>query len=145
MSNPCVPDSNCNYCGHLGNCSKKFCDYCGECNIEINSFPDCAFDLCNECLNELTTAMTKGLIKIDQRQPVIEQQYIEKVITVRKTITEAEREEIFIRDNRMCQICGSREKLQIDHIVPFSQGGTTAKENLQTLCKSCNCIKGTKT
>jgi len=144
MSSPGVPDSNCNYCGELSSCTRRLCDYCGECDVEINSFPDCDFDLCNECLAELAAAKIKGLIKADQRRPGIEKNYIEKVFVVRNTITEAEREAIFIRDNRQCVKCGSTKSLQIDHIIPFSQGGMTISENLQTLCKKCNCVKGCK-
>lgn len=48
------------------------------------------------------------------------------------------------RDNFRCQHCGKSPathpnvELHIDHIVPYSQGGETVSENLQTLCKECN-------
>lgn len=50
--------------------------------------------------------------------------------------------EIWERDNFTCRNCGSRHKLSIDHIIPVSKGGQTIKENLQTLCTSCNVKKG---
>jgi len=43
-----------------------------------------------------------------------------------------------------CWICGSTEKLTIDHIVPVSRGGDNSIENLTTLCKSCNSSKGSR-
>lgn len=47
-----------------------------------------------------------------------------------------------------CQACGSKPSphndvtLAIDHIVPFSWGGSDDPDNLQVLCEACNCSKG---
>ena len=52
------------------------------------------------------------------------------------------------RDNFKCRLCGASPAnnpeivLQIDHIVPWSKGGKTTIENLQTLCSNCNLGKG---
>lgn len=40
-----------------------------------------------------------------------------------------------------CAYCGSTENLEIDHIKPVAKGGTNNFENLQILCKQCNCRK----
>lgn len=45
-------------------------------------------------------------------------------------------------DRRRCVFCGSRQFLQVDHIVPWSLGGLTWFWNLATLCRSCNAVKG---
>lgn len=37
-----------------------------------------------------------------------------------------------------CLICGSKENLEIHHIVPISKGGTNEIENLAILCRKCN-------
>jgi hypothetical protein len=48
------------------------------------------------------------------------------------------------RDNFKCVFCGKSPatdfgtKLHIDHIVPFSRGGKSTLENLQSLCEECN-------
>lgn len=41
-----------------------------------------------------------------------------------------------------CVICGSKERIVKDHIVPIYQGGSDAITNLQPLCNSCNSRKG---
>jgi len=52
------------------------------------------------------------------------------------------------RDRFSCRACGRSPALQpglvlhIDHIVPWSQGGLTVEQNLQTLCEQCNLGKG---
>lgn len=46
-----------------------------------------------------------------------------------------------------CALCGTTKEmspLDIDHIVPRSQGGKTKFENLQVLCARCNRAKGNK-
>jgi len=48
------------------------------------------------------------------------------------------------RDNFKCKACGASParnpdiELQVDHIFPWSKGGATVMENLQTLCSVCN-------
>lgn len=54
------------------------------------------------------------------------------------------------RDNFKCVYCGKSPathincELHIDHIEPFSKGGKTKLENLQTSCKECNLGKSNK-
>jgi hypothetical protein len=48
------------------------------------------------------------------------------------------------RDNFKCCACGSSPaitlgvELHVDHVHPWSEGGETVLENLQTLCSKCN-------
>ena len=56
-------------------------------------------------------------------------------------ISAATRVDVLRRDNYRCVFCGvsaRKAELEIDHIVPFSNGGSNAMNNLQTLCKACN-------
>ena len=54
------------------------------------------------------------------------------------------RYEVLKRDNFKCCACGASPakdpsvELHVDHIVPWSKGGETTLENLQTLCSKCN-------
>lgn len=49
-----------------------------------------------------------------------------------------------------CQACGSKPnpqndvELHIDHIVPYSKGGTDTASNFQVLCAKCNTSKGNR-
>ncbi len=55
---------------------------------------------------------------------------------------------VLSRDHFRCVFCGVSPandiyaELQVDHIIPFSKGGETVPDNLQTLCKDCNIGKG---
>ena len=40
-----------------------------------------------------------------------------------------------------CGFCGSIENLTVDHIKPYSKGGTHDLSNLQCLCSKCNRMK----
>jgi hypothetical protein len=44
-------------------------------------------------------------------------------------------------DRHRCAHCGSPDRLQIDHVIPWSLGGLTALFNLVTLCDVCNRTK----
>ena len=47
--------------------------------------------------------------------------------------------EVFKRDNYTCQYCGEvGGKLEADHIIPFSKGGSDDIINLLTSCRKCN-------
>lgn len=54
------------------------------------------------------------------------------------------RAQVLIRDNCICRMCGASPakdpsvNLHADHIRPWSKGGETVLENLQTLCEKCN-------
>jgi 5-methylcytosine-specific restriction endonuclease McrA len=54
-----------------------------------------------------------------------------------------QRERVFMRDGRACQLCGTDEgEMHIDHIIPRKSGGDHSLDNLRVLCKTCNLRKG---
>jgi hypothetical protein len=59
----------------------------------------------------------------------------------RHRIPEKVRIEIWQRDGGKCAKCGSREKLEYDHIVPLSKGGSNTARNIELLCEKCNRTK----
>lgn len=65
-----------------------------------------------------------------------------------KTRVRFSRHNIFLRDDNTCQYCARRlprTELNLDHVVPRSQGGTTTWENVVCSCIVCNLRKGSKT
>ena len=65
------------------------------------------------------------------------------LVDARRVAGKCLRFQVFQRDNFTCVICGrSPQKhgvaLTADHIFPWSRGGLTVIENLQTACEDCN-------
>lgn len=54
------------------------------------------------------------------------------------------RRSVFERDNNRCLQCETPDDLTLDHVVPWSLGGSDEPENLQTLCRSCNSRKSNR-
>ena len=54
-------------------------------------------------------------------------------------------QEVYVRDRGKCQMCGSKENLHFDHILPFSKGGSSkVASNIQLLCAKHNLKKGAR-
>ena len=94
---------------------------------------------------------------LDHREDIIESDnitidmpLIPKHKTTR-TITVRLRFMVLKRDNFKCCTCGASPakdpsvELHIDHIIPWSKGGETTIDNLQTLCSKCNLGKSNLT
>jgi 5-methylcytosine-specific restriction endonuclease McrA len=54
---------------------------------------------------------------------------------------EALRAFVLLRDGHRCRHCGSRDALEIDHVVSRRNGGSHHPNNLQCLCSPCNARK----
>lgn len=72
------------------------------------------------------------------------QQYSPSDYGLRRNVRKLVRESVLRRDGYRCLCCESTDKLCIDHIMPFSLGGSDEVENLQVLCQRCNATKGGK-
>jgi len=58
------------------------------------------------------------------------------------------RHNVYARDHDTCQYCGRRfprHELNLDHVVPRSQGGLSTWENVVCSCHPCNRRKGGRT
>ena len=55
------------------------------------------------------------------------------------------RRNVMKRDRHICQYCGIKSDLTLDHVFPKSRGGGDSWENLVTACNRCNVRKGNRT
>lgn len=65
----------------------------------------------------------------------------------RKDLSKKVRFEVFKRDSFKCQYCGGAVPdvtLEVDHIIPVSEGGTNDLINLITSCRECNAGKSNR-
>ncbi len=56
----------------------------------------------------------------------------------REAIPPHVRREVWRRDQGRCVECGSRERLEFDHIIAVSKGGSNTARNIELRCESCN-------
>lgn len=51
---------------------------------------------------------------------------------------------VYYRDNATCQLCGTfrPETTHLDHLIPWSAGGSDKSDNLRVLCEPCNMRRG---
>src|SRR3989344_3981709 len=58
----------------------------------------------------------------------------------KRTLTSADKKRIAAHQKWKCKMCGMvlKARYHIDHIKPFSQGGSDKESNLQALCSNCH-------
>ncbi|MCB1102536.1 MAG: HNH endonuclease, partial [Kiritimatiellae bacterium] len=67
-------------------------------------------------------------VEPDNADPVIQHERIPEKVRIY----------VWRRDGGKCARCGGRERLEYDHIVPRSRGGSNTARNVELLCESCN-------
>lgn len=50
------------------------------------------------------------------------------------------RDRILARDKHRCLLCGATSNLDVHHVKSQKQGGSSADDNLATLCAGCHII-----
>lgn len=69
----------------------------------------------------------------------------QKDIDHTRMIPPAVKLEVWKRDNGQCVLCGSKDNLHFDHIIPYSKGGSSlVADNVQLLCARHNIAKRDK-
>ena len=82
------------------------------------------------------TSALAGEIKRDQQ--------IQSERPTREAIPAAVRREVWQRDQGRCVDCGSKAKLEYDHTLPVSKGGSNTARNIELRCETCNRKKGAR-
>lgn len=114
----------------LGTYEKRF----GSWNKALQGF----INYINETAEELKPTKTKKVSK-------------KSTVRTNRRINWRLRATVLIRDGCLCKMCGASPTknpdvvLHVDHIKPWSKGGETVIENLQTLCAVCNVGKSAET
>lgn len=74
-------------------------------------------------------------LEVDEngRYPVVRTRFTEE-----RQMPEGRRMLVLRRDRFRCVICGADGRLEVDHIIPWSAGGSDEMDNLRTLCHKCN-------
>jgi hypothetical protein len=89
------------------------------------------------------------LDKIQQKERKIENaiartsEQKQKITSFRQPMSSNVKTYVWQRDGGRCVICGSKERLEFDHIIPIAKRGSNTARNIQLLCEKCNRIKGT--
>ncbi len=81
---------------------------------------------------DITAQALKMLIPTDDTRETNESPYV---------IPFEVRIKVWRRDNGKCVRCGTRQKLEFDHIIPVSKGGSNTARNIELLCENCNRLK----
>lgn len=102
---------------------------------------------------DVDSALDKAYLKKITKPEIIAEMVLEKldehaVISNERTFPYELKVALYSKDNT-CAICGqsilSIKDAHVDHIIPWSKGGTTTIDNAQLTHIHCNCSKGNRT
>jgi hypothetical protein len=61
-----------------------------------------------------------------------------------RVIPSAVKNEVFLRDQGQCVLCGASDDIHFDHELPYSKGGSSTTDNVRILCARHNLAKGAR-
>jgi hypothetical protein len=107
-------------------------------------FKDWIFDVPLVCTHEEMQHLVRAAHKKIERQtrPEADDNSLTDSANSRERIPVEVRDAVWRRDQGKCVRCGCRERLEYDHIIPVSEGGSNTARNLELLCERCNRQKG---
>lgn len=91
-------------------------------------------------LESIAGIIAGGFIPTGQRHPIVRS-------GERRPIAQHVRTAVWYRDRGCCELCGNREPVagqpwHLDHIIPWSAGGSDDSTNLRVLCETHNQERG---
>ena len=109
----------------------------------INENDDSDTDIDNQTVEDRTHDIRDSILSTRNDIPET-QAKLENIHRTSRNINTRLRFKVMKRDNFKCCACGASPakdptiELHVDHIIPWSKGGETEIDNLQTLCSKCN-------
>lgn len=109
----------------------------------INENDDSDTDIDNQTVEDRTHYIRDSILSTRNDIPEA-QAKLENIHRTSRNINTRLRFKVMKRDNFKCCACGASPakdptiELHVDHIIPWSKGGETEIDNLQTLCSKCN-------
>lgn len=98
--------------------NELFCSYCVDSQKDVEVLVD--------------TDKYRHLVRVEQANGLVYKRKTKNYLKVYK------------RDDYTCQYCGADSDLTIDHIQPFSSGGSNDLDNLVVACRHCNSVLNDK-
>jgi endogenous inhibitor of DNA gyrase (YacG/DUF329 family) len=143
---------SCEWCGKAYEPKRyrqKFCSYvCGytaqnqKKRIQIGSKPR-RVEECQRCGKEMTHKKSHALY-CSKTCKSMDHTFIHRGGT---RIKGARRQQIIQRDGSACYMCGvnlKMSRIELDHLIPVSKGGTSDDYNVAAACLQCNRKRGNK-
>jgi hypothetical protein len=78
------------------------------------------------------------ILLLIRRYRIIDSPSVPLIEKQSRAIPKSVQHEVWRRDQARCTNCGSQDRLEFDHIIPFSKGGGNTARNIQLLCQQCN-------
>ena len=109
----------------------------------INESDDSDTDIDNQTVEDDTHDIRDSILSTRNDIPET-QSRLKNIHRTSRNINTRLRFKVMKRDNFKCCACGASPakdptiELHVDHIIPWSKGGETEIDNLQTLCSKCN-------
>ena len=109
---------------------------------------DCMFgfpDTETRSADILKALRDRGLIEDGGRVSFQKRYFVAPTLRLSSHLWKRIRQQVFIRDDLVCQYCGViADPAECDHVIPVADGGSHELSNLVTACRPCNRSKGAR-